>query len=35
MAGTITLDEKRNAMKPAVVLKVGEGKTKYVATIAP
>ena len=35
VTGTITLDEKRNATKPAVVLEVGEGKTKYVATIAP
>ncbi len=35
VTGTITLDEKRNASKPAVVLEVGKGKTKYVATIAP
>ena len=35
VTGTITLDEKRNATKPAVVLEVGKGKTKYVATIAP
>jgi branched-chain amino acid transport system substrate-binding protein len=35
VTGTITLDEKRNATKPAVVLEVGQGKTKYVATIAP
>ena len=34
-AGTITLDEKRNPVKPAVVLKVEEGKFKYVSTVAP
>ncbi|HZX42985.1 MAG TPA: ABC transporter substrate-binding protein [Myxococcaceae bacterium] len=35
VTGTITLDDKRNATKSAVVLEVGKGKTKYVATIAP
>jgi branched-chain amino acid transport system substrate-binding protein len=35
VAGNITLDEHRNAVKPAVVLEVVEGKTKYVATVAP
>ena len=35
VAGTITLDEKRNPVKPAVVLKVEEGKFKYVSTVAP
>jgi branched-chain amino acid transport system substrate-binding protein len=35
VTGTITLDDKRNATKPAVVLEVGQGKNKYVATIAP
>jgi branched-chain amino acid transport system substrate-binding protein len=35
VTGNITLDDKRNATKPAVVLEVGKGKTKYVATIAP
>jgi len=35
VTGTITLDDKRNATKPAVVLEVGKGKTKYVATISP
>ncbi|MFZ5470120.1 MAG: ABC transporter substrate-binding protein [Myxococcota bacterium] len=35
VAGTITLDEKRNAVKPAVVLKIEDGKFKYVATVAP
>ncbi|HEY1419017.1 MAG TPA: ABC transporter substrate-binding protein [Myxococcaceae bacterium] len=35
VTGSITLDEKRNATKPAVVLEVGKGQTKYVDTIAP
>jgi len=35
VAGTITLDENRNPVKPAVVLQVGSGKNKYVATISP
>jgi branched-chain amino acid transport system substrate-binding protein len=35
VAGTITLDEKRNPVKPAVVLKVEGGAFKYVATVAP
>jgi branched-chain amino acid transport system substrate-binding protein len=42
MTGTITLDENRNAVKPAVVLKVengaapyGEGALTYVETITP
>jgi len=35
VTGSITLDEKRNATKPAVVLEVSKGKTKYVDTIAP
>jgi branched-chain amino acid transport system substrate-binding protein len=35
VAGTITLDDKRNPVKPAVVLKVEGGKFKYVTTIAP
>jgi branched-chain amino acid transport system substrate-binding protein len=34
VAGTITLDEHRNPVKPAVVLKVEGGKFKYVTTIA-
>ncbi len=34
VAGTITLDEKRNPVKPAVVLKVEGGKFKYVSTVA-
>ncbi|MCK6548910.1 ABC transporter substrate-binding protein [Myxococcota bacterium] len=35
VAGNITLDEKRNAVKPAVVLQVSEGKLKYVTTVNP
>jgi branched-chain amino acid transport system substrate-binding protein len=35
IAGKITLDDKRNAVKPAVVLQVAEGKLKYVATVNP
>ena len=35
VTGSITLDEKRNATKSAVVLQVGKGQTKYVDTIAP
>ncbi len=35
IAGTITLDENRNAVKPAVVLKVGDGQSDYVTTINP
>jgi branched-chain amino acid transport system substrate-binding protein len=36
VTGDITLDEKRNPVKPAVVLKIGEkGKYIYVTTIQP
>jgi branched-chain amino acid transport system substrate-binding protein len=35
VAGTITLDEKRNPVKPAVVLTVEGGKFRYKATVAP
>jgi branched-chain amino acid transport system substrate-binding protein len=35
VTGSITLDDKRNATKSAVVLEVGKGKTKYVDTITP
>ncbi len=35
VTGMITLDADRNAVKPAVVLQVSEGKLKYVETIAP
>ena len=34
-AGKLTLDEKRNATKPAVVLKVAGGKASYAATVTP
>ncbi len=35
VAGTITLDEKRNPVKPAVVLTIQDGKFKYKATVSP
>jgi branched-chain amino acid transport system substrate-binding protein len=35
VAGTITLNEQRNAVKPAVILQVQDGKSVYVATVAP
>ena len=35
VTGKITIDKTRNAVKPAVVLKVTDGKFKYVETIAP
>ncbi|MFB1480218.1 ABC transporter substrate-binding protein [Corallococcus sp. RDP092CA] len=35
VAGNITLDDKRNAVKSAVVLKVEDGKSTYVTTISP
>jgi branched-chain amino acid transport system substrate-binding protein len=35
VAGTISLDEKRNAVKPAVVLQVKGGKSIFVANVAP
>jgi branched-chain amino acid transport system substrate-binding protein len=35
VTGTITLDENRNAVKPAVVLQVKDGKLNYVETINP
>jgi branched-chain amino acid transport system substrate-binding protein len=35
VAGTITLDEKRNAVKPAVILKVANNKAEFVTSINP
>lgn len=35
VTGKITLDEKRNAVKPAVVIQIREGKRAFVAQIAP
>jgi branched-chain amino acid transport system substrate-binding protein len=35
VAGTITLNAKRDAEKPAVVLQVKDGKFRYVATVKP
>jgi branched-chain amino acid transport system substrate-binding protein len=34
-AGTVNLDDNRNAIKPAAVLKVNAGKLEFVTTIAP
>lgn len=35
VAGVVTLDDQRNAVKPAAILKVGKGKFEYVTTINP
>jgi branched-chain amino acid transport system substrate-binding protein len=35
VTGTITIDDKHNATKPAVVLQIKNGKPTYLATIAP
>jgi branched-chain amino acid transport system substrate-binding protein len=35
VTGKITLDQDRNAVKPAVVLQVKDGKLEYVETITP
>lgn len=35
VTGVITLDEKRNANKPAVMLEIKDGKFKYVETVTP
>jgi branched-chain amino acid transport system substrate-binding protein len=35
IAGTISLDDKRNAVKPEVVLQVKDGKHAYVTTVSP
>lgn len=35
VTGTITIDEGRNAVKPAVVLKVENGRAVYAATVQP
>ena len=34
-SGTITMDADRNAQKPIVILKVQDGKWKYVTSIKP
>ncbi|MFL5321373.1 MAG: ABC transporter substrate-binding protein [Myxococcaceae bacterium] len=34
-AGKVTLNEKRDAVKPAVVLKVADGKTSFAASVSP
>ncbi|QRK09041.1 ABC transporter substrate-binding protein [Archangium violaceum] len=35
VTGTLSLDANRNPVKPAVILKVGDGKTEFVTTVAP
>ncbi|MFY0570846.1 hypothetical protein ACN28E_44410 [Archangium lansingense] len=35
VAGKITINEKRDAEKQAVVLKVENGKTQFVTTVQP
>jgi branched-chain amino acid transport system substrate-binding protein len=35
VTGSITLDENRNAVKPAVVLRITDGKLEYLETINP
>ncbi len=35
VTGSISLDEKRNAVKPAVMLEMKGGKPTFVTTIAP
>ena len=35
VTGIITINEQRNAVKPAVVLEIKDGKFKYKETIAP
>ena len=35
VTGTTTLDEHRNAVKPAVVLQIKDAKLAYVETITP
>ena len=35
VTGNITLDQNRNAVKPAVVVQIQEGHPKYVTTVAP
>jgi branched-chain amino acid transport system substrate-binding protein len=35
VTGVITIDEQRNARKPAVMLEITGGKTRYVTTIEP
>jgi branched-chain amino acid transport system substrate-binding protein len=35
ITGKITLDEKRNATKPAVILSIGGGGFQFVETVAP
>ena len=35
VTGSISIDPERNAVKPAVILEMKDGKPKYVSTIKP
>ncbi len=35
MTGTITMDADRNPVKPAVILKVENGRFRFAAAVAP
>lgn len=35
VTGNITLDDKRNATKPAVILQVKDGKARFIASVGP
>ena len=35
ITGVISLDEQRNAQKPAVILSIADGGFKFVETVAP
>lgn len=35
VTGKVTIDQDRNAVKPAVILQVREGKMRWVATVEP
>jgi branched-chain amino acid transport system substrate-binding protein len=35
VTGAITIDEQRNARKPAVILQITNGQTKFMTTVAP
>ena len=35
VTGTITINKERNAVKPAVVLKIENGKFTYMTTVKP
>jgi branched-chain amino acid transport system substrate-binding protein len=35
VTGNISIDEQRNAVKPAVILEMKDGQPTYLTTIAP